>query len=228
MSHKKLFAYFLISILLSSCTFSSKDQPSGTKDNALLADFATLTDQGLKEFNEGKYDEAQKSFERGLQLSPDSAVAMNNLGSVLNAKKQFKLGLELCRKAMQSDPGLQIAKNNFEFAKSQYEKLDVELKGQLQRLKKADVDDAARIEIGLRYYQVGDFERAVDIWSDVGSGSKHFAKAQNNVATGLIQLKKFDQASAALATALKISPSDPGFLANQKWLNEEKSKIQPH
>ena len=230
MKFRRVFSISFLAIALSACTDKTGTASTPNSGAENKNPFILETDKGLAEIKAGNIAAARLSFERSLNLAgnsiKDQALALSNLCSIYNLRHQYKTGLELCKKATENDPTLQIAKNNFEYAKKQIERLESEIKTQSPKLKKPGASDADRVEIGLKYYQIGEFERANQVWSQVSSDSKFYARAQNNLASSYIELGRLDDADRALKTALSLSPKDPTFLANREWLRESRSKTQ--
>src|SRR5947209_8108245 len=52
--------------------------------------FIQLTNEGLRLYQNHDYAAAESFFRKALALSPDSALAYNNLGSTLNAEQKFR------------------------------------------------------------------------------------------------------------------------------------------
>ncbi len=49
------------------------------------------------------YEKAERSFEEALKMSPDNGLALNNLGAIFSAKKQYALAIEKVKSAIQTD-----------------------------------------------------------------------------------------------------------------------------
>jgi tetratricopeptide (TPR) repeat protein len=50
------------------------------------------------------YGNAEKAFEKALQINPENGLAWNNLGAIYSEKKQFVLAIEKVKRAIQTDP----------------------------------------------------------------------------------------------------------------------------
>jgi tetratricopeptide (TPR) repeat protein len=78
--------------------------------------------EGMNNLHLGNYDQAIQAWRRALDLSPENAVAANNIGSAYMAMEQPSAALPWFEKAIALDPNLQIAKNNLVWAKSEQAK----------------------------------------------------------------------------------------------------------
>lgn len=58
---------------------------------------------GYLSYLKSQYQEAEKSFERAVQLDPENGLAWNNWGAVHSEKKQYGLAVDKVRRAIQAD-----------------------------------------------------------------------------------------------------------------------------
>jgi tetratricopeptide (TPR) repeat protein len=59
---------------------------------------------GYLNYLKADYDEAEKNFEKALQINPANGLALNNLGAIFSEKKQYVLAIEKVKSAIQVDP----------------------------------------------------------------------------------------------------------------------------
>lgn len=206
-----------------SCTKKSSDSADNSQATAQQAEFERLTQEGLSAFQQGDLPTAEAKFQAALKIDANSAVAWNNVCSIHNARQQWLLGEATCRKALELNPQFEMANNNLVYAREQYTKFEEDAMKRFKALKKSKTDDTARINIGLEFYKLGAYEKSAQLWSQIGENSSEYARAQNNVATSYIQMKRFAEAETALQNALKLVPQDATFLANKKWLEEARA-----
>jgi Tfp pilus assembly protein PilF len=72
--------------------------------------------QGLRQLDAGDYDAAVASWQRIIALDPANALAANNIGTAYMFKKEPGTALKWFRRAVDSNPSLQIARNNVAWA----------------------------------------------------------------------------------------------------------------
>ncbi|HRK09127.1 MAG TPA: tetratricopeptide repeat protein [Pseudobdellovibrionaceae bacterium] len=209
-----------IALISSSCTKKSSEPSADALAQQNKAEFERLTQEGLSAFQQGDLPTAEAKFQAALKLDESSAVAWNNVCSIHNARQQWLLGEATCRKATELNPQFEMANNNLVYAREQYTKFEEAAMKRFNALKKSKADDTTRLNIGLEFYKLGAYEKSAQLWSQIPASSTEYARAQNNVATSYIQLKRFADAETALQNALKLAPQDATFLANKKWLDE--------
>jgi tetratricopeptide (TPR) repeat protein len=120
------------------------------------------------------------------------------------------------------EPGFVLAKNNLGFAEKSRAAEENGLKFVKGRMGEGESADRKRIDLGMVYYREGHYDKAISTWTEIPSGSESYAAAQNNIASALIILKKFDLAKPHIDTALRLKPREPLFQNNRKWLETAK------
>jgi tetratricopeptide (TPR) repeat protein len=68
-------------------------------------------------FNLKEFDQCIKFSKKALQLTPQSAVAYNNIGASYNAESQFAKAEAAFSEALKINPGFELAKNNLAMAR---------------------------------------------------------------------------------------------------------------
>jgi len=86
--------------------------------NAALASFSYETSEGLRYYRAKEYDKAEAAFRKSIVYSPSDAVGYNNLGTVLNDEKKWDDAIGVLRRALELNPGLDLARNNLGWAES--------------------------------------------------------------------------------------------------------------
>jgi Flp pilus assembly protein TadD len=74
--------------------------------------------EGLNDLHAGDYDQAIVAWREMLKLEPKSAIAANNIGTAYMMKKHPDEAAAWFNKAIEFDPGMQLAKNNLAWAQS--------------------------------------------------------------------------------------------------------------
>jgi tetratricopeptide (TPR) repeat protein len=80
--------------------------------------FVRLTTKGLQHYQRREWDEADSAFRRALAHKPGNAMVLNNLGSIQNERGNHDAAIVLFELALLADPGLQVARNNLDWARS--------------------------------------------------------------------------------------------------------------
>jgi TonB family protein len=100
---KTLTLLFLATLLFANLFYSSQESVE-------LKEAGTLTDSVIKLFNQGKYDEALPLANRVLQIrekllprnDPQISSALNNLGEIYTAKKNYKAAIQVYLRVLRS------------------------------------------------------------------------------------------------------------------------------
>jgi len=85
---------------------------------APVHDGAFYLAEGLNDLHAGDYDQSIVAWREMLKLEPKSAVAANNIGTAYMMKKHPDEAAAWFNKAIEFDPGMQLAKNNLAWAQS--------------------------------------------------------------------------------------------------------------
>jgi tetratricopeptide (TPR) repeat protein len=188
--------------------------------------FENYTSLGLAYTNAGRHQEALLTFKKSLEISPNAPLAENNICAAHNALRQWDQAIPHCRRALELQPNHQIAKNNLAHAERQRIDEDQRIVEHKKQIASGKEVDANRVNLGNLLYGRGSYEEAISIWKEVPKESSHYAVAQNDVASALIQLKRFDEARKSLQEALRLDPNNGLFKNNLAWLNSEAAKQQ--
>ena len=80
------------------------------------------------------------------------------------------------------------------------------------------------INMGLDYYNRGNYGAALAFWEQALQKQPNDALALNNIASSLIQLGRYDEAIMMLEQAIADDPQNQLFRNNLKWAQDEKAK----
>jgi tetratricopeptide (TPR) repeat protein len=137
-------------------------------EHSVSARELAIPDRAVKEYQESRKclgrretDAAVKHLERAVELAPQFAAAWNELGTIAYQTQQYERAEECFRKALQQDPkayeplvnlgGVLVTLHNTEDAWKFNAFAVLERPG----------DALANSQMGLTYFQMGDFDRAV-------------------------------------------------------------------
>jgi Tfp pilus assembly protein PilF len=83
----------------------------------IMPQVGPLVNLATKYEKQGDLDNAQKMYERALNINPNSTEALNNLGGIFYKKKDYK-SAEMCfSRAVMIDPKMEQARINLELTK---------------------------------------------------------------------------------------------------------------
>ncbi len=191
--------------------------------------FENEIEAGLAFSLAGDHDRALLFFERAKVRSPDAPVALNNVCSEFNSLRRWKPASENCRLAVAKAPEFQLAKNNLRIAEEQLAKqmtLVQELASASQKMT-ASKRLPSQIDLGLEYYKMGDYDKAVEIWKGLKpSDPKTEVIVLNNLGSAFILQRKFSNAREQLLKAKSLEPQNSLVLNNLRWLEQSEGKIQ--
>ena len=69
-------------------------------------------------YNDKKYKQSIKYFEKAIEIEPKNAIAYNNICSAYNRLQKWDEAIKACEKAISLDVNFQLAKNNLNYSKS--------------------------------------------------------------------------------------------------------------
>lgn len=245
---KKLFAYlFVLSLSLSSLSIAQEMNPEAGKlfneGNALLKagnyngainkydealkiskDYRILYQKGLALRKADKLNEAKNALEESLQLSPNNEAALNALGGVYFAMKDYLKAIETFEKV------LNVSKNNSFKDKVKknmslaYTQLGNEaMKGgnankAVEYLNKAvelDKYDSAFLLLAQLNVEIGNYDAAIKAAEDALKYRNKISKGGPNYYIGLAYKNKGDIAKAK--EYLNLAKADPAYKSTAEY-----------
>jgi Flp pilus assembly protein TadD len=143
---------------------------------------------------------AEAEFRQATQEDPNSAIAYNDLGAVLNRQKRWDEAIAALQRAIELDGALDLAKNNLAYSYSQKAVAN-------NRTSPAAREAAqAHTSSGLSFYNASDFSKAEAEFRLAIRADPDSASAYNNLGAALNQQKRWDEAIAALRRAVELDP----------------------
>ncbi len=180
--------------------------------------FDTYLQLGLAQLGAHHAEEAMKSFEKCVGLNPKSAVGYNDLCAAANEMKHWNAAIDACKSALSISPDMQLAQNNLRFAKDSQKKTADVIANLEAKSHTPSPDGGPLMELGMQYYTIGEYDKAISVWKKIPPDIKSWANAQNDIASAAILKKDFGLAKSALEKALTADPRNPLFLNNRNWL----------
>lgn len=206
---------------------STKTEKSAVEIAKELPNFENELNAGLELANTAKYEEAIVYFKKSLQRSPESPIALNNICAQYNNLKRWVKAAEHCKLALNKAPEFQLAKNNLAFAESQLVQQKNVIKKLEDETKKASADKKRHltVDLGFEYYKMGDYTKAIKVWSSVKKSNDSLTTTTlNNLGSAHIMLNNFQEARQILNQASQREPANELVKNNITWLNDVESK----
>jgi protein O-GlcNAc transferase len=154
----------------------------------------------------GQLDAAAASCRRAVQLNPNSAIAHNNLGLVLQDAGQLDAALASYRRALEIKPDFAEAHSNLGNALKEFGLLDA-AEASCRRALEIKPDFAAAHNIlGVVLTELGQFAAAQVSYRRALQIKPDFAEAHNNMGHILKECGQFDAALASYRKAVEFKP----------------------
>ena len=232
---QKIACLLLLLTSLSACEKNKEEQlksqlsgESAPKISAVeiattTPNFQNETNAGLELSAAGQNDKALEFFEKALERSPTSPIALNNVCSGYNNLKQWAKAIEECKKAAKVAPDFQLAKNNLEFAQTSLQNLNKEIESLTASVAKAPSEKKRPmlVDLGFKYYSLNDYQEAVKIWKSVPLENDSLTiTVLNNLGSAYIQMKEFSSARESLSAAQAKDPQNQLVKNNLSWLSD--------
>lgn len=199
--------------LLAGLEKAANNNPTATNILALSAAYINANMPG----------KAIQPLQQLIKKEPNNANAYNNLGVANIMLKNYKLGIDACKKAISLDTSFQLAKNNLKWGLDEKQKT-INTINTLLTTSPEKQDQAYYIQLGLLYMQVGEYNKSIAIWSD---GLKKYPSASsifyNNIGTAQVFNKEYDKAIENFNKALAADPNNQLAKNNIAWAQQEKN-----
>lgn len=169
----------------------------------------------LQYFNESNYQDCIRVAEKALELNPEYADALNNIGIGHFYLLNYDEAIEAYNKALKINPSYQLAKNNLENAKNKKKDMANAI---------SDLSDkkasAYYINLSLEFYQKEKYQ------TSIAAARKSIAIAPNaiaynNICSSYNQLKEYQKAIAACTEALKLDARSKLAKGNLNYAQEQ-------
>ena len=173
---------------------------------------------GLLYSQRGMPEDAAKEFRRAIELQPDHAEAMNNLGNVLLQLGKTDEALAQYRKAFQIRPTYADALNNLGLALLQQGKLSEATGHFLAALDLRPQYADARNNLGYALLQQGRYADAEPQFRASIAIKNSVAQAHHNLALCLFALGRVKEALESYQNAIDVNAEQLGSINNLAWL----------
>jgi tetratricopeptide (TPR) repeat protein len=140
--------------------------------------------------NNGRYKEAIEMLSKAVQLSPNFIDARHRLMVAYTMIEDFNNLKILAEQTLAMAPNDPVALKYINVSSNQ-----VEIK-----------DENFYINKGLSYYNLGNYEEAINVWKEILKINPQSAIAYNNIGSAYNMMKKWDEAIPYFNKALELNP----------------------
>ncbi len=171
------------------------------------AEFYRTIDHAWALAAKGQYEASVVEWKRALQINPEDAKSLNNLGRVLAVQGELDEAISHWEHALRIRPGYADAHNNLGAALIRKGRLDSAI-GHLQAALEINPESAeAHNNLGRALAQKGKLDKALIQWRRALAIKPDYAEAHNDLGTGLLQKGRTDEAIAHWQKAAEIAPA---------------------
>ena len=161
---------------------------------------------GTGYLQEGNYPSALRELLLAEQLDPSNTMVQNNLGLAYFFRDRFELAAEHLKKAISLDSKFTEARNNYArvlIELTRYDQAISELKIVLDDLTYNE-PAKAWVNMGLAYFQRGDFKTARDRFASAIQNNRNHCLAHTLYGRSLLELGELQTAATALDSAVVV------------------------
>lgn len=166
---------------------------------------------------QGRESEAIAEFERALELNPQHANSLNELGEIQRKRGERDAAVRLFEAALQADPGFVAARNNLGLVYFDRRQYADALAAYDEVLRLRPQDWIAWMNKGNALRRLDRLDEAIAAYRESLRLRPHHARTYLNLGLALRSAGRLDEAEAALQTALRLQP---GYEAAQRQLEQ--------
>lgn len=180
---------------------------------AMAPTIPSLINLGLAYFNNGQFVESINTNKRVLELDGTQVVALNNTCAAYNRLDDYFKAQLFCDKALKIDPTSTLAVANMKEAKDR----EARIKSLLQDEQSHKLAVSEALELGMYFYKIKKFSRAVEIFDKGLALEPRNALLLNNACSSLCEQKLWDEAVVYCERALQVDPNYDLAKGNLAW-----------
>ena len=156
-----------------------------------------------------------------IKREPGNSAAYCDLGVANIMIRNYKQGIEACTKAVQLNPNFQLAINDLQWGIAERNRV-LKTIDDLNGREDAKKDNAYYTLLGLSYFHVGDYDKAIASWQ---TGAQKFPVSNtlyfNNIGSAEVIQKQYDAAIASFNRVLSIDPNNQLAKNNILWAKSD-------
>lgn len=203
----------ILTLILSACGGGEKataiptdTQPPPTPTVPPTPSASDHNEQGKAYFDQRDWEQAAVAFQAAVELEPDNALFLGNLGAALGELGQFDQAITVLEKALELEPNDAKAHSNLCFVYQLQGQLELALSECETALALDDEDADTYNVLGTIYVKRGDPDAAIAQLQRAIQLEPEHDWAHNNLGRAYSDLGRLDEALAELREAIRITP----------------------
>lgn len=197
-------------------------------ENTLNKDFSlsNVINASVAYINGNKPGKAVVILNKILKKDSTNAIVYNNLGTAQILLKNYQLGIEACKKAIELDPKFTLAKNNLKWGNDEALKVKV-LINQLNGYESNKKDAAYYVQLGIYHLELGQYDSCIQICETGILKHPDLVNTYlNNIGTSLVLKKQFHKAIDKFNAVLLNDPNNQLAKNNILWANSDSANLK--
>jgi Flp pilus assembly protein TadD len=201
----------------------TKAVDSFNQSNQITPSYPAFNNQGIALASLGKIDEAIEFFETALQIKPDNATSLNNLGYALEQVDRKEEAYDVYVQSIALDAKTNWARDNLmRLVKEKLERGEFQDLGQL--ISSVPTDARTQNALGVVLAKHGQNSQAILCFLAAISSKPAFVEAHNNIGIAYAKKGNFTKARLHFNQALILEPNSESVKANMNQLEDLESK----
>jgi len=177
-------------------------------------------DKGIELYDLGKYEEAITYFKKALEIDPNNAHALNNIGRAYAQLADYEIAKKYFEQAIQIDPNYQNALSNLGHVYQILGKYEEAIKYYEESLKINPNNIEVIKNTGYTLSELDKHEESIEYFKKALEIDPNDANVLNYMGVELGKLGKYEEANKAFDKALEIDPNNSDVLKNKKILDK--------
>jgi superkiller protein 3 len=180
-----------------------------------------LFERGNAAQSQGRYEDAEQTWRRVLQIDPNNSGAYNNLGNALRRQGKLDEAIAAYNRAIELNPEFAIAHNNLGNALSDQGNLDEAIAAYNRAIELNPESALAYNNLGIALRQQGKLDEAIAAYrtalrlpDEQGTPASAHTLAHNALGYALQQQGNLQEAISQYQTAIQLDPEFPQAITN--------------
>ncbi len=153
----------------------------------------------------GKFEQAIASYQKALEIEPDSAEALNQLGEVYFVRGRLAEALGVCQQALKIQPDFALGYKTLGNVLQGQGKIDAAIRAYSKAVEIKPEFAEAHANLGSMFYRQGQWESAVSCYERALELKPELVAIYSNLGKVLQQLGRLDEAVACWRKAMELS-----------------------
>ncbi len=179
--------------------------------------------EGNEKYAAGDFDGAIESYDKAIELEPNSAETYNNRGVAWRKKKEYDKAIADYNKAIELKPDYAEAYNNRGVAWKKKKKYDKAIEDYNKAIELEPNDASAYNNRGAAWIEKKEYDKAIKDCNKALELKPDFAYAYNNRGVAWAEKKEYDKAIENYNKAIELKPDYAEAYNNRgvAWKNEK-------